>query len=232
MSRTREVAIVAGVAAALAVAGAGAAIAATDALSSAGRHQAVIDDAAKQLGVEPAELSDALKQALGNRIDDDVAAGRLTEAQGETLKERIESAVAPVVLGGFRGPAGDRFGMGHAGQIGGLDAATSYLGVTEAELRDALADGKSLADIAKSEGKAVDGLVEALVAEAEARIDSAVDDGRLTEAQAERLEEGLDDRITRLVNREPAARGFRAHRLERGFGRFHDERPAFRGPHA
>ena len=71
-------------AAAFAVAGAGGAIAASDALSPEDRSQAVIDDAAKQLGVEPSALSDALKHALENRIDEAVEAGRLTEEQARS----------------------------------------------------------------------------------------------------------------------------------------------------
>ena len=109
--RKRDKTIIAGAAAAFAVAGAGGAIAATDALSPEDRSQAVIDDAAKELGVEPSALSDALKHALENRIDEAVEAGRLTEEQGKELKKRIDSADVPLVFGGV-GP-GDRHGFGH-----------------------------------------------------------------------------------------------------------------------
>lgn len=37
------------------------------------------------------------------------------------------------------------------------------MGLTKAELREQLAVGKTLAEIAKAEGKSVDGLVQALV---------------------------------------------------------------------
>ena len=91
-----------------------------------------------------------------------------------------------------------------------LDAAASYLGMTEAELRAELEDGKSLAEVAKAEGKSVDGLVQALVAGAEKRLADAVADGRLTQAQADQIESDLEERVTELVNREPGTwRGFR-----------------------
>jgi len=209
--KKRDKTIIAGAAAAFAVAGAGGAIAATDVLSPDDRSQAVIDDAAKELGVEPSELSDALKHGLENRIDEAVKAGRLTEEQGKALKERIESASAPLIFGGF-GP-GDRFGhgFGHFGVFTELGTAASYLGLEEDELRDALADGKSLAQVAKDQGKSVDGLVDALVADATKRIDAAVDDGRLTKEQASELKQDLEERITDLVNREPGE-------FRRGFG--------------
>jgi polyhydroxyalkanoate synthesis regulator phasin len=233
-TRRREIAIVAGAAAALAVAGTGAAIAATDALSPEERSQAVIDDAAKQLGVDPSELSAALKQALKNRIDEAVADGKLSEEQADALEERLDSAGAPLVFGGLGGPGfGEHLGLWHLGHLGDLDAAGSYLGLTEDELRDALSEGRSLAEVAKAEGKSVDGLVQALVSEAEERIDAAVDEGRLTQAQANELKDDLEARITELVNREPGSRSeFRGRGFGHGFGEFRGDRPEFDGPHA
>jgi polyhydroxyalkanoate synthesis regulator phasin len=235
MDKKRKTTILAGAAAALAVAGGGAALAATDVFSPEEQSQAIIDDAAKQLGVEPSELSDALKQALKNQIDEAVEAGKLTKEQADALKERIDSAEAPLIFGGL-GPRG--FGPGHFGHFGhfaDLEAAASYLGLTEAELRDQLAEGKSLAEIAKAEGKSVDGLVQALVAEAEKRIDQAVEDGKLTAEQAKEAKEDLEERITDLVNREPGSeRAFPGHGFGFGFGsdHFHGGPPNFSGPRA
>jgi hypothetical protein len=67
----------------------------------------VIDDAAKQLGVQPAALSDALKKAYENQIDAAVAAGRITKAQGDAMKQQIESQDYPMLGPGFdhHGPA-------------------------------------------------------------------------------------------------------------------------------
>lgn len=182
--------------------GAAGAIAATNALSPSEESQAVIDDAASQLGVEPDELSSALKQAYKNRIDEALEAGRLTEAQASELKERIDSSEYPLIgLGGPRGGHGFGHGPGHFGHGEGLAAAASYLGVTEAELREQLAD-MTLAEIAKAKGKAVSGLVQAMVDAAEKRIDQAVVDGKLTKEQAAALKEGLADRIESHVNGE------------------------------
>ena len=72
--------IAAGAGAALAVAGAGAAVAADRATPKA-ESQAIVNDAAKQLGVDPAKLSDALEQALKNRIDAAVQDGRLPRSR-------------------------------------------------------------------------------------------------------------------------------------------------------
>jgi hypothetical protein len=187
----------AGAVALLAVAGGGAAIAATQ-LSPKQESQAVLNDAASQLGVTPTELSAALKSALVNRIDTAVAAGRITKAQGDEMKQRVESGDFP--LFGFGPGFGPGPGMFERHEIfGGLDAAATYLGLTEDQLRSELDNGKSLADVAKAHGKTVDGLVQALVADSKKHLDEAVADGHLTKAEEtqmlSRLEQGIRDMV-------------------------------------
>ena len=177
----------------LAAAGGGAAIAASGS-SPSEENQAIIDDAAKQLGVSSSKLSDALKQALVHRVDAAVAAGRLTKAEGDALKARINSGDAPL-FGGAR-----ERGFGHFGHFGRLDAAAAYLGLTETQLRGELESGKSLAQVARAHDKSVDGLVDALVADAKKHLDDAVAAGRLTRAEADEMLSGLRERIGNLVN--------------------------------
>ena len=179
-----------GAGAALAVVGAGGAIAATQGTPRQ-ESQAIIDDAAKELGVDAQKLEDALEGALENRVDDAVADGRLTEEQGEALKERIRSGEVPLLglRGGRHGGA-----VQHARGIA-LDTAASSLRVTAAELGESLADGKSLAEVAEAEGKSVDGLVDALVDAARTRLNEAVESGRLTDAQRDEMLETLQARF-------------------------------------
>src|SRR5690348_5623074 len=183
--------VIAGAVAGLTAAGAGGAYAATRFASPQQENQAVVNDAAKQLGVTPSALTAALKKALENRVDEAVAAGRLTKAQGDELKQRIESGALPL----FFGPRG-----GPHEHFGELDAAASYLGLTEAQLETQLESGKSLAQVAKDRGKSVDGLVQALVDQATKRLDAAVTAGRLTKAQEQQILSGLKQRITDFVN--------------------------------
>src|SRR5688572_23251297 len=194
MKKTLRFKLAGGVAALVATLGAGGAIAATQ-LSPTEESDAIVADAAKELGVDADELDAALKQALENRIDAAVEAGTLTEAQAAELKERIVSGDVPLV---GLGP-----GLGHhrIGQhIVDLDAAASYLSVTEDDLRTSLEDGDTLADVAQAEGKTVDGLVAALVAAAKADLDEKVEEGLLTEAQRTQILATLESRITDVVN--------------------------------
>jgi polyhydroxyalkanoate synthesis regulator phasin len=194
MNRSAKRKVAAGAAAAVAIAGGGAAVAATQLSSPKEESQAVVNDAAGQLGVQPQALTDALKKALENRVDAAVADGRLTKEQGDALKQRIESGDAPL----FFGP-----GLGHQGPLGhfrDLDAAAAYLGLTEAELQAQLEAGKTLAQVATAQGKSVDGLVDALVASAKKHLDDAVAAGRLTQAQEAQVLSDLKQRITDRVN--------------------------------
>jgi hypothetical protein len=186
------------------LAGGGAAIAGTGVFSPKQEREAFLDDAAKQLGVKPSELSAALKNALKKRVDAAVQAGRITKAEGDRIKARIDSGDGPLFFApGFgRGAGGFRhhdraFHHGRPGAA--LDAAAAYLGLSEAKLQAALEDGKTLAQVAKDQGKSVDGLVQAMLAGKTKRLDQAVKDGRLTKAERDDLVAGLKERVTNLV---------------------------------
>jgi len=186
------------------VAGGGAAIAGTGVLSPKQERQAFLDDAAKQLGVTPSELSAALKGALEKRVDAAVGAGLITKAEGDRIKARIEAGDVPLFLGpGLgRGPGGFRhhdraFEHRRSAQ---LQAAASYLGLTVEQLHNRLENGKTLAQVAKEQGKSVEGLVQALLTEKTKALDDAVKTGKLTKADRDDLVAGLKERITDLVN--------------------------------
>jgi hypothetical protein len=199
MKRNRKFMIGAG--AMLAAAGGGAALAASNS-SPAQENQAIVDDAAQELGIPASKLSDALKKALSDRVDAAVAAGRITKAEGDALKQRISSGDYPLFGGPHR-----HFGRG---PFGGLDAAERYLGVTEAQLRAELESGKTLAQVAQAHGKSVAGLVDALVSDAKQRLDASVAAGRLTQKQATEMLDRLRARIkARVSAAEPDGDGFR-----------------------
>ncbi len=202
MQRRAKRRLVVGAGAALAVAGGGAGIAAVQAGSPAEESQAVIDDAAKQLGVQPSALSNALRKALEDRVDAAVAAGRLTKAEGDALKQRIASGELPLIFGGLHGPG---MPFGHSDK---LSTAATYLGVTEVQLRADLESGKTLAQVAKDRGKSVDGLIQAMTKAEQQELDAAVAAGRLTKDQEQSMLSDLKQRITDFVNG-TAPRSFR-----------------------
>lgn len=203
----------------LAVSSAGAAVGATKLRSPEQESKALVNDVANQLGVTPQRLTNAFKTAMKNRIDQAVKDGRLTQAEGNRLKAEVDRQSVPMLGPGFR-----RHGPGHMHRgHHGLEAAAKYLGMTEAALRTQLESGKTLAQVARDRDKSVDGLVDALVAEKRTRIQQDVEDGLLTQAQANEFLEGLKARVTDMVNGRFAPRF--GHRFHRDGPRF--ERPAF-----
>jgi hypothetical protein len=195
---------IAATAAALAVVvvGGGAAYAATQ-LTPKQESAAIVADAAEELGVTPAQVTAALKQAMTNRVDAALAAGEITQAQAKAMKERIDAGEVPLVgVGGHHG------GPGHGPGFGSLDAAADFLGVTEAQLKERLRAGETLAEIAQAEGETRGSLVSALVAAAKAHLDEEVAEGDLTPARRTQLLATLESRIQDAVDGEiPLGRG-------------------------
>ena len=183
----------------LALAGAaGGALAASGTFDPAAEKQAYLNDVAGRLGVSSAKLEAALKAAAIDRVDAALAAGQITKDQADAMKAAINSGDLP--LGGGLFP-----GMGfrvHDGPHSGasLDAAATYLGLTEAQLQTQLMSGKSLADVARAQGKSVDGLEQAMVASIQAKLDQAVKDGKLTSAERDQIMTKIKASIDDLVN--------------------------------
>jgi hypothetical protein len=191
-----------------AVAGGGAAIAAAQDSQSSSRPSSYLEGVARHLGVSTDELKGAMKAAALDEVDAALEDGRLSREQAETLKERIESGEVPPFFGAFLGPRLER-GFDHFPHSlpfhhqfffeGQLSTAADYLGLSEDELEERLNEGTTLAEVAEAQGKSIDGLKQALVDAAKERIDQAVEDGDLTQAEADDALEGIERRIDAFV---------------------------------
>lgn len=161
-----------------------------------GDQDAFLGDLATRLGIEQEELEGAIRDAQVTRVDQAEAEGQITDEQATELRERIEAAETPFIGGGgFRGGFGFRGGPG-----GFLEPAAEALGLSAAGLRDQLG-GTSLAAIAAEQGVSVQAVEDAIVAAQEKRLDEAVADGRITDAQAAELLNQLESRAEALVDR-------------------------------
>ncbi|HEY7560911.1 MAG TPA: hypothetical protein VH650_01930 [Gaiellaceae bacterium] len=195
--------LIAATAAGLAIAGGAAAVAASQSDSTGSSFW---DSVAQHLGISSEKLEDATKAAAADQVDKAVEDGRITKEQADELKSRIESGEFPPFFGpgfhgGFRGPHGMDGRSGHHFFFGEKDsAAADYLGLDEDELREQLFAGKSLAEIAKVEGKSVDGLKKAILAGARKHLDEAVADEHLTQEQADAMYERLQSSVDDIVN--------------------------------
>jgi hypothetical protein len=191
---SRRALLIGSVAALVAVGAAGGALAASGTFDPQAERQAFLDDAAGRLGVSGTKLEDALEAAAIDRVDAALAAGRITKDEADAMKAAIGSGKLPL---------GPGFGFGlheHHVMFGGLDEAASYLGLTEDQLRAQLESGKSLADVAKAQGKSVDGLKQAMTSAFQSKLDQAVQDGRLTSTQRDQILAGFESHLDDLIN--------------------------------
>ncbi len=204
-------------------AGGGAAIAASGGDDDRQKaEQSIITDAAKRLNVTPDALRSALGAAEDGQLDQAVKDGKLTQEQADAIKAR--RAKDGSVLGGPGvggphggpgGPGGPGFGRGiggpglmfKMGPGGALDAAASALGLKREDLVSELRDGKSIADVAKDQGKSLDDVKKAITDGVTKELDQAVTDKRLTGDQRDKILKELDAHLDDLVTRTPPKGG-------------------------
>ena len=105
-----------------------------------------------------------------------------------------DSAPAPPDFPGPRGP------HGRHGPHPDLSVAANAIGISEADLRTALESGQSIADVANAHGVDPQTVIDALVADAKAKLADAVTNGDLTQAQADARSADLEQDITDMVN--------------------------------
>jgi len=156
--------------------------------------QAFLNDVASRLHISPAQLKSALRGAALDQLQAAVKAGRLTQAQANAIERRMRDH------GGLAVPF---FGFRRLRHLDGgpLTPAARYLGITEIQLLDQLASGKSLAQLATAHGKTAAGLENALVGAARSKLNRLRANGFITGTQEQRALSRLQARITELVNR-------------------------------
>jgi hypothetical protein len=187
----------------LAAGGAGGAIAATKSKDDHKKvENSILASAAKKLGVTTEELRAALGAAEDEQLDQAVKDGRITKAQAEEMKKR--RAERGTVLGFPGGPGHHRFGPGGPGGPRGaglFEAVAKALGITPAKLGEQLRAGKTLAQIAKAEGKSLADVKSAVKAAAEKKLDAAVKAGKITRTQADDMLDHLSEHLDHLGER-------------------------------
>jgi hypothetical protein len=148
--------------------------------------------------------------AIGGFTAANVASAQTDDIPVEELPLQVDPPAegeAPQSPGdGEPGDDGRRGCGGHRGR--NLGGAAQAIGIEPDALREALQSGQSMADVATANGVDPSAVVDALIADAEDRLAEKVDDGTLTQAEAdERLAEKterIDDRVNRVPGERPA----------------------------
>jgi len=159
----------------------------------------------KTAGKSRAGLVADLQNTANAAIDKALAANKITKEQSDKAKAEAPGQIAKFVDHVYeqRTPKTTTRALRVTEFVGDVfGAARDYLGITQADLTKALREGKSLGDIANATaGKSKDGLVAQLTAAANAKIDKAKTDGKITADQATAFKAQVGTAVTALVDR-------------------------------
>ena len=116
-------------------------------------------------------------------------------AQSSSSSDSSSSSAAPGAV-----PDGPGRHGGPHGQRLDLSVAAGAIGISEADLTTALQSGQSMADVATANGVDPQKVIDALVADAQAKLAARVASGDITQAQADQMSADLVPRVTDHVN--------------------------------
>jgi polyhydroxyalkanoate synthesis regulator phasin len=198
--------LVAGGVAALSIATGSLAVAVLNPLGAANAQTDGTTTTAPATGSTGATAAPERGGPLKSVLDALVADGTITQAQADAITAKLDAARA----------AEPRREMGGPGLAGAkLDDIASVLGITTADLQSQLQAGTTLRAIA---GDKVDALTTLLTDKANARIDQAVTDGKITAETAATMKAAVPAKVTAMLDGTAPLGGPGGHGGPRGHG--------------
>lgn len=139
------------------------------------------------LGIDRAQLDAAVQEAAKQTADEAVQKGRITPKQRDQVQERLQQGFL------FRGEPGRDLRPPRHGFC--LPVVAEALGLRPQELLKALKEGKTIEEIAKAQGMTLERLQEQVLAKQKEKLHQAVEAGKITEDQADRIIQRLEQNI-------------------------------------
>ncbi|MGL5514332.1 MAG: hypothetical protein ACRDBM_13995, partial [Sporomusa sp.] len=158
---------------------------------------------AKEHGVSEKTLKKFMTTQMTQRIDEGVAAGRITAEQAGKMKDNMDERVSQMING--KGPMhnmhkdkapGPKAGHGFMGDAKLLE----LLKIDAATLRTELKSDKTLVTIAKEQGVSEKTLKKFMTTQMTQRINEGVAANRITAEQAEKMKANMDERVSQMIN--------------------------------
>jgi hypothetical protein len=144
------------------------------------------------VGKSQSQLSSAIQKAIGETLADEIKNKDITQAQADTIKQKLASTQTPCSLAGnlgkkpAPGAAAPTIGA-YTQQL--VSAAASALGISDAQLKTDLASGMTLSQIAAAQKPPVTEAQfrTALIAKLKPLLDTTVTNKKLTAAQEQTI---------------------------------------------
>ncbi len=165
---------------------------------------ATLADVATAHDVDPAAVVEQAAATITERINQAVENGRLTQERADEILATLESDLADLMNQPLPAVTPPRPGIADRVRQGGqqalIGAAAEPTGLEPAEIIQQMRqEGLTLAQVVEANGADPDEVVGAAVAEASERINQAVEDGHLSQEQADRLLAGLETAFTNAM---------------------------------
>jgi uncharacterized protein YidB (DUF937 family) len=141
----------------------------TDDLRAALKDGQTLGEVAEANGVDPQRVVDVLVDNGTERLDAAVAAGRIDQATADERRAKLPDRATQLVNGEL-----ERSAHHHPRRSAALRTAAEAIGIDAAELRDALREGQTIAQVAEANGVDPQDVIDALVARSTERITKVV----------------------------------------------------------
>lgn len=168
------------------------------------RDGQTVAEVAQDNGVDPSTVADAIVADARDRLDQAVEDGTLTQEEADEKAADLEERATAFVNGEYPMPFRGTLPLGNPGLWGFADgpiaAAANAIGIGPVELLQELRDGSTIAEVAEANDVGASAVVDAVVAALQERLDSAVDNGWITQEQADERAAELQEQATALVN--------------------------------
>ena len=175
-----------------------------------------VADVAKAKNIDLATVKAALLAEAKAHIDDEVAAGKHTAAEGAAKLAEVTSRIDTMLTTAglpARGPHGEGGKGGHEGKGGPGKFMTATLAttlkLTQEELKTQLHSGKSLADVAKTQSVDIADVKATLTSDFSAHLAEEVTSGEHTQAEADAKLAEFKTNLDTMVNRVGPAGGMK-----------------------
>lgn len=154
-----------------------------------------LKEIAEAQGVDVDDVISLLTKQHEERIAELVENGKLTQEQADERSEKLADMIKNMVESTHQGRMGFHIGF----KLDENEDLLKLLNLEADELKEQLQNGKSLKEIAEAQGVNADDLISLLTEQREEQLAAAVKDGKLTQEQADKMKENLEDSIKKMI---------------------------------
>ncbi len=155
-----------------------------------------VAEIAEEQGVELEDVVDAVLADAEENLAEAVENGQLTQEEADEKLANLAENITEHFTEGFPQPRLDTRDWMMAKRGAQLETLSTALGLPVADVGAALRDGQTVAEIAEEQGVELEDVVDAVLADAEEKMAQAVENGQLTQEEADEKLANLAENIT------------------------------------